>query len=71
MVPDSCKEAKVDRVEIIQMRPGVRIIQKSTRKKGVIVAPPKDESVQLFYTWIDLGNGFEQIEHSDIKVVLE
>jgi hypothetical protein len=57
-------------VKITELRPGVCIRQISTRRTGVIVAPPRGESVELGRSWVDLGTGPEQIKDEDIDIGL-
>lgn len=55
-------------VEITELRPGVRVVLKSTAREGVIVEPPEGKAVELGRTWVDLGQGPEQVLDADLDV---
>jgi hypothetical protein len=60
----------MDHVKTTELRPGLSVRQISTRKAGVIVAPPNGVSVEPGRTWVDLGAGPEQLRDDDIDIAL-
>ena len=58
------------RVDITEIRPGVRIRQISTGRESEVVAPLQGESVELGRTWVNVGAGPEQINDNDLDVIL-
>jgi len=60
----------MNRVTITELRPGLSIKQISTKKVGVITAPPAGASVDLGYTWVDFGGGPERVRDDDIDFAL-
>ena len=50
----------MDRPDEPALRPGVRVRHVTTGRRGVIVEPPRGQTVQLGYEWADFGDGPEE-----------
>jgi hypothetical protein len=58
----------MNRTEVSALRAGVRVKRTGTNQKGLIVPPPRGESVELGRVWVDLGGGPEQVEENDLQL---
>src|SRR5687767_6276313 len=59
----------MNRVTITELRPGLSIRHISTKKRGVLTAPPAGAS-DLGQTWVDFGGGPEPIRDDDTDLAL-
>ncbi len=58
----------MDRLNLVDLRPGLSVRQRSTGKSGAIVAPTAGESVAACCTWVNI-DGCPQQVNDDLDVV--
>jgi ApeA N-terminal domain 1 len=60
---------QITKIGITELAQGVKIRRHSDRREGVIIDPPGGQWVDLTKTWVEMGNGPEQVIDTDIEII--